>query len=68
MLTNEALQNKERLKSCGNGDGEAEGGQTDAKEAPLKLPRSVVKRIVMLDEDQSKITGAADFFCKSTVH
>lgn len=64
---NGLLQNKERAKSCGNGGGDAEGEQTDGKEAPLKLPRSVVKRIVMLDEDQSRITGTDTLSCKGQI-
>eukprot|EP00892_Ulva_mutabilis_P004812 jgi/Ulvmu1/2702/UM014_0158.1 len=55
-----AKQNKENAKATAPGDNpETDGQQTGPKEAPLKLPRSVVKRIVMLDEDQTRITGDA---------
>lgn len=53
-------QNKEHVKrSHDDGAGKDPGGVT---EAPLKLPRSVVKRIVMLDQEQSRISGA---MCRS---
>jgi histone H3/H4 len=50
------LQNKEKSKkndAPSGADVEGEG----KKGSPMSLPKSVVKRIVMLDEDQTRIAG-----------
>ena len=52
------MQNKEQAKKdAATGGGEGEGDPK--KTAPMSLPKSVVKKIVMLDEDQTRIAGDA---------
>lgn len=51
------MQNKEQAGKNAASEGEGDGDAN--RTAPMSLPKSVVKKIVMLDEDQTRIAGDA---------
>jgi histone H3/H4 len=52
------IQNKEQAQKD-SASGKGDGVEDPKKAAPMSLPKGVVKKIVMLDEDQTRIAGDA---------